>query len=37
MLFSFTYITMKHKVTEKYKISLQNGINISFLHIEKPK
>ena len=36
MLFSFTYITMKHKVTGKCKISLQNGINIYILHIEKP-
>ena len=35
MLFSFTDITMKHKMTEKYKTSLQNGIKISFLHIEK--
>ena len=26
---------MKHKMTEKCKISLQNVINISFLHIEK--
>ena len=35
MLFSFTDITMKHKMTEKCKISLQNVIKISFLHIEK--
>ena len=35
MLFSFTGITMKHKMTEKCKISLENGIKISFLHIEK--
>ena len=35
MLFSFTNITMKHKMTKKCKISLQNGIKISFLHIEK--
>ena len=35
MLFSFTDITRKHKMTEKCKISLQNVINISFLHIEK--
>ena len=35
MLFYFTDITMKHKMTEKCKISLQNGIKISFLHIEK--
>ena len=35
MQFSFTDITMKHKMTEKYKISLQNGIKIYFLHIEK--
>ena len=33
MLFSFTDITMKHKMTEKYKISLQNGI--SLLYTEK--
>ena len=35
MLFSFTEITMKHKITEKCKISLQNVIKIYFLHIEK--
>ena len=35
MMLSFTDITMKHKTTEKYKISLQNVIKISFLHIEK--
>ena len=35
MLFSFTDITLKHEMTEKYKISLQNGIEFSFLHIEK--
>ena len=35
MLFCFTDITMKHKMTEKCKISLQNEIKISFLHIEK--
>ena len=35
MLFSFTYITIKHKMTEKCKISLQNGVKISFLHLEK--
>ena len=35
MLFSFTDIAMKHKMTEKCKISLQNGIQIYFLHIEK--
>ena len=35
MLLSFTDITMKHTMTENYKISLQNGIKISFLHIEK--
>ena len=35
MLFSFTDITMKHKITEKCKISLQNVIKIYFLHIEK--
>ena len=35
MLFSFTDITVKHKMTEKCKISLQIGIKISFLQIEK--
>ena len=35
MLFSFTDITLKHKMTEKCKISLQNVIKIAFLHIEK--
>ena len=35
MLFSFTDITMKHKTTEKCKISLENVIKISFLHIEE--
>ena len=35
MLFCFTDITMKHKITEKCKISLQNVIKVSFLHIEK--
>ena len=34
MLFSFIDITMKHKMTEKCKISLQNEIKISFLHVE---
>ena len=34
MLFNFTDITMKHKTTEKCKISLQNGIKIYFLHIK---
>ena len=35
MLFSFTDITMKHKMTEKFKISLQNVIKMSFLDSEK--
>ena len=35
MLFSFTEITMKHKMTEKFKISLQNVIKMSFLDSEK--
>ena len=35
MLFSFTDITMKHKMTEKCKISLENVIKISFLHKEE--
>ena len=35
MLLTFTDITMKHKMTEKCKINLQNVIKISFLHIEK--
>ena len=35
MLFNFTDIIIKHKMTEKYKVSLQNRIKISFLHIEK--
>ena len=34
MLFSITDITMKHTMTEIYKISVQNVIKISFLHIE---
>ena len=33
MLFSFTDITMKHTMTEKYKIT--KLIKILFLHIEK--
>ena len=32
MLFSLTDITVKHKMTEKCKISLQNVIKISVLH-----
>ena len=35
MLFRFTDITMKHKMTEKFKISLQNVIKMSFLDSEK--
>ena len=35
MLFSLTDITVKYKMTEKSKISLQNVIRISVLHIEK--
>ena len=35
MLFSFTEITMEHKMTEKCNISLENVIRIPFLHIEK--
>ena len=34
-LIIFTDITMKHRITEKYKISLQNVIKIYFLHMEK--
>ena len=34
MLFSLTDITVKYKMTEKPKISLQNVIRISVLHIE---
>ena len=35
MVFCFTDITIKHKMTEKCKIRLQNVIKVSFLHIEK--
>ena len=35
MLFSFTDITKKHKMTEKCKISLRSVIKVTFLHIQK--
>ena len=35
ILFSFADITMKHHMTAKCKISLQNVLKMSFLHIEK--
>ena len=35
MLFAFNDVTIKHQMTEKCKISLQNMIKITFLHIEK--